>query len=249
VTSGATLVTATGWTLTAARLRRRGAALAAERARATAALRDGLTGLWRREAFAALAPAALAAGNAIALLDLDGFKPINDTYGHATGDVVLRAVAGRLAAELEGALLARLGGDEFALIAELEFPAVHGQLEQLATVLTAPIPVPGVGELAVGVSLGVAWLCDLPALADQAADQAAESGGSGEFWTQLLSEGLAAADAAMYAAKALRLDWRLYDRYLDPVRPAAAINPIPTQRYREHGPAALRETAGQGATG
>jgi diguanylate cyclase (GGDEF)-like protein len=258
-TSGAGLAGATGWRLTASRLRRRTIALEAEceaeRDRAAAAERDGLTGLWRRDAFQAFAPAALADGNAIALLDLDRFKPINDTYGHAAGDAVLRTIAARLTAELgEEALLARLGGDEFALIGRLAFPAVHAQLEHLTEVLTAPIPVPIAGgevELVVGVSLGVAWLCDLPTF-DQPGDSVdgvdGAEGGLDTFWAELLSEGLAAADAAMYAAKACRTDWRLYDRDLDPVRPAAAINRIPTQRYREHGPTALRDTAVPGNT-
>ncbi|MFC0431089.1 GGDEF domain-containing protein [Kutzneria buriramensis] len=269
LTSIASAVGLAGWAICARRLRARAAQL-------EHAEHDGLTGLWRREAFETLAPAALAAGNAIALIDLDRFKPINDTFGHAAGDQVLHAVADRLAAELgQTALLARLGGDEFAVIAELEFPAVHGQLELLVAVLTAPVSVPGVGDLAVGVSIGVAWLRDLPAFdiagepgpdvsrgrsrarahrraraQDLApASSSAARGRSGEFWAEVLSEGLAAADAAMYAAKALHHDWRLYDRDLDPVRPAAAINPVPAQRYREHGPAALRETAAQGVTG
>jgi diguanylate cyclase (GGDEF)-like protein len=268
LTSIASAIGLAGWAICARRLRARAAQL-------EHAEHDGLTGLWRREAFETLAPAALAAGNAIALIDLDRFKPINDTFGHAAGDQVLHAVADRLAAELgETALLARLGGDEFAVIAELEFPAVHGQLELLTDVLTAPVRVPGVGDLTVGVSIGVAWLCDLPAFdaavgdpgsdtsrgrprarahrrirARKTASSSAARGRSGEFWSEVLSEGLAAADAAMYAAKALHRDWRLYDRDLDPVRPAAAINSVPAQRYREHGPAALRETAAQGVTG
>lgn len=54
---------------------------------------------------------------ALLLIDLDGFKPINDTYGHETGDRVLRDVAGRIEAALRQAdLAARLGGDEFVVL-------------------------------------------------------------------------------------------------------------------------------------
>ena len=83
---------------------------------------DPLTGLANRRAFLAeleqrlAAPAAVPAF-ALALLDLDGFKPINDTFGHAAGDALLIEVAARLRREAgAGALAARIGGDEFGLI-------------------------------------------------------------------------------------------------------------------------------------
>lgn len=83
---------------------------------------DPLTGLANRRAFIAELDARLASRGpappfALALLDLDGFKPINDTFGHAAGDALLIAVAARLRREAgAGALVARIGGDEFALI-------------------------------------------------------------------------------------------------------------------------------------
>ncbi|HEX9955561.1 MAG TPA: EAL domain-containing protein [Allosphingosinicella sp.] len=84
---------------------------------------DPLTGLANRRAFLrALGRRAGAlqrggASFALAVVDLDGFKPINDTFGHATGDAVLKEVGVRLtAAGGEGALIARTGGDEFALL-------------------------------------------------------------------------------------------------------------------------------------
>ncbi len=56
---------------------------------------------------------------AVGMLDLDGFKPVNDLYGHAAGDSVLRQVAERLAMAMQGrGCLARMGGDEFAVIVE-----------------------------------------------------------------------------------------------------------------------------------
>jgi diguanylate cyclase (GGDEF)-like protein len=83
---------------------------------------DSLTGLANRRAFLAELDARLgwagpAAPFALALLDLDGFKPINDTFGHAAGDALLIEVAARLRREAgPGAVVARIGGDEFALI-------------------------------------------------------------------------------------------------------------------------------------
>jgi diguanylate cyclase (GGDEF)-like protein len=84
---------------------------------------DPLTGLANRRAFLrtlgrrAAAVPRTGASFALAMVDLDGFKPINDTFGHAAGDAVLKEVGVRLAAAAgEGALIARTGGDEFALL-------------------------------------------------------------------------------------------------------------------------------------
>ena len=84
---------------------------------------DPLTGLANRRAFLAALEGRLGAQHgprfALALVDLDGFKPINDTFGHAAGDAVLVQVAQRLQqAGGEDALTARIGGDEFAIIFE-----------------------------------------------------------------------------------------------------------------------------------
>lgn len=85
-------------------------------------LRDPLTKIANRDAFDAELAARLrgAAPFAVLLLDLDGFKPVNDTYGHPVGDVVLYEVARRLddGAMFAGDLAARLGGDEFAVIVD-----------------------------------------------------------------------------------------------------------------------------------
>jgi diguanylate cyclase (GGDEF)-like protein len=84
---------------------------------------DPLTGLANRRAFLralsrhAAGLARSGRGFALAMVDLDGFKPINDTFGHATGDRVLQGIGERLArAGGEGAFIARTGGDEFALL-------------------------------------------------------------------------------------------------------------------------------------
>lgn len=88
-----------------------------------AARSDSLTGIGNRREFFAVLDAAVAkqdAGNggfAVGLVDLDGFKPVNDLHGHAAGDEVLAVVATRLRAALPpDATCARLGGDEFAIL-------------------------------------------------------------------------------------------------------------------------------------
>ncbi|MFH5925180.1 bifunctional diguanylate cyclase/phosphodiesterase [Roseomonas xinghualingensis] len=83
------------------------------------AYHDQLTGLANRPGFNESAMRGLVEGGPVALLliDLDGFKHVNDTLGHAAGDAVLREVAARLADRLGGrGELARLGGDEFAAL-------------------------------------------------------------------------------------------------------------------------------------
>jgi len=87
------------------------------------ALTDDLTGLSNRRCFQrALADrigtrTETARAFAVGLIDLDGFKPINDIHGHPVGDDILRQVAGRLARTMEGrGSAARMGGDEFAIL-------------------------------------------------------------------------------------------------------------------------------------
>ena len=96
---------------------------------------------------------------AILLLDLDGFKEINDRLGHQTGDMVLHGIAEQLTRSApDSAVVARLGGDEFAVL----IPDVGSEastmaiVEQLRTELTRPIVVDGF-PLSVGVSIGLAF--------------------------------------------------------------------------------------------
>ncbi len=98
---------------------------------------DVLTGLPNRRSFfrdmdMALAAAALGETCDVALIDLDGFKPINDIYGHSVGDELLIAVSGRLREAVAGlGMVARMGGDEFALI--LRGPRSQAELEAFGT--------------------------------------------------------------------------------------------------------------------
>ena len=87
------------------------------------ATHDALTGLPNRKLFEDRATTALAQAQregswfAVGYLDLDGFKPVNDTYGHAVGDAVLRAVGQTLSESLRATdTVARVGGDEFLLL-------------------------------------------------------------------------------------------------------------------------------------
>ena len=146
---------------------------------------DPLTGLANRRAFIAELhaqlerPAVPAFG--LALLDLDGFKPINDTFGHAAGDAVLVEVAARLGREAgPGALVARLGGDEFGVIfAHANQSALARAGEALCRALGASYFLDG-REFRVSASAGLALL--VPAECD-------------------VTQALSRADAALYTAK------------------------------------------------
>ena len=97
----------------------------AERLLEHQATHDSLTGLLNRTAFIAELREALSANGAVAVvyLDLNGFKQINDLWGHERGDEILRAVALRLAGTLRnGDVVGRLGGDEFVILARDVYP-------------------------------------------------------------------------------------------------------------------------------
>ena len=111
---------------------------------------DFLTGRANRRAFlAALGSEVRKQGAepfALAMIDLDGFKPINDTFGHACGDAVLREVGNRLAAVAgRDAVTARMGGDEFALLVPccMTGPAIEALGELICRRLEEPIAVDG----------------------------------------------------------------------------------------------------------
>ncbi len=129
---------------------------------------DSLTGLPNRALFNEHLTAAIAACSdpirtaggtiGVALMDLDGFKEINDTLGHQFGDLALVEVAHRIQAVLrDGWLVARLGGDEFALLApglgrRAELDAVARRIRR---VLAEPIDIDGV-RVTTGISIGLA---------------------------------------------------------------------------------------------
>ncbi|WP_433825001.1 diguanylate cyclase [Actinoplanes sp. CA-015351] len=120
---------------------------------------DPLTGLLNRSAFDTRAAARLTAGYLEAcaiVIDLDGFKPVNDTLGHAAGDDVLVSVANRLKAELRGAdLICRAGGDEFAILLIDAGPRAAVLADRLLRRIAQPMMVQG-HHVKVGGSVGVA---------------------------------------------------------------------------------------------
>jgi diguanylate cyclase (GGDEF)-like protein len=157
---------------------------------------DALTGLPnRRHAIEELSGRLARIGQgtlAVFFIDLDKFKAVNDSYGHAVGDALLRSTATRLKSCVPpGGFLARLAGDEFILVLPLSDPnaGVNGQAEAIAGALSLPQRCLG-HDVAVTATVGVALA---PAHA-----QAPES---------LLQ----CADTAMYAIKHDRRgEWKLY---------------------------------------
>ena len=149
---------------------------------------DPLTGLANRRAFFETAPRLLGGARrsgrrvAAAMLDIDHFKRINDTFGHDQGDRVLSGLGRLLAAQMrEGDLLARLGGEEFGLLCVLgDGEDATAPFERLCQIVRAADLLPG---LTVSVSIGVG-VC--------------AAGGAETSLHDLLK----AADAALYRAKA-----------------------------------------------
>lgn len=119
---------------------------------------DTLTGLLNRRGLEAQYPLiSSASGFALLTIDLDGFKQVNDTYGHPAGDVVLVEIAARLKSAVRATdLVCRTGGDEFlAVIAADEL-----QTEEIAKRIVESVRLPIIGDghdLTVSASLGAVW--------------------------------------------------------------------------------------------
>jgi diguanylate cyclase (GGDEF)-like protein len=151
------------------------------------AYHDELTGLANRTLFNEIIQQQLAlsrrTGDPLAMLfiDLDGFKAVNDRYGHAAGDGLLRAVAARLTAGLRSSdIAARFGGDEFAaILVQASRDAAATVAAKLVESLSMPYPI-GALTIEISASIGIA---DYPACGD-----------SGDVL-------LLRADEAMYQAK------------------------------------------------
>ena len=157
---------------------------------------DELTGLPNRraafDALEALDPRnATEEGIAVLVVDLDRFKEINDSLGHAVGDALLCQVAGRLRAEVRsGDLLARLGGDEFVVLArDVDTEGALAMAARLRRRMQRPFPV-GSTELTIDAAVGVAL---------------------GPVHSDSAIELLQLADLAMCSAKSGRLGTAVYD--------------------------------------
>jgi diguanylate cyclase (GGDEF)-like protein len=128
-------------------------------------------------------------------LDLDGFKAVNDSFGHASGDQLLRAVAARLSGCLPAkGMLARLGGDEFSVVCSGAKDRIDDYAKRITSALSAPFKL-GNNDINIGISIGIA--------------QVFEGIGSRD-------ELMRRADVALYAAKNTgRGGVRYYDEDLD----------------------------------
>jgi diguanylate cyclase (GGDEF)-like protein len=161
----------------------------AERDNAYLAYHDVLTGLPNRAGFNEHLTKLLVRADraepwfAVLYLDLDGFKGVNDTLGHAAGDMVLRAVADRLRREVgDTAFVARLSGDEFAaLLPGMRNAAAQDLARRIIDTVAEPIEFGAAWPIRIGVSVGITSAPE-----------------HGRDPTLLLSR----ADAALYAAKA-----------------------------------------------
>ncbi|SIQ53885.1 bifunctional diguanylate cyclase/phosphodiesterase [Pseudacidovorax sp. RU35E] len=159
-----------------------------ERQLVSRAVVDSLTGLLNRLGLVDALDQAMAQAAqrddvlAVAFIDLDGFKDVNDAYGHSVGDRLLQQVAYRLRASLASAdaRLARMGGDEFVLMVCGESSdALHTLLQGVLTAMQQPFRIDAL-DVQIGASIGVAAFPD-----------------HGRDHETLLKN----ADAAMYAAK------------------------------------------------
>ncbi|WP_111768491.1 sensor domain-containing phosphodiesterase [Nakamurella deserti] len=160
------------------------------------ALHDSLTGLLNRAGLTAhldrlfAAPPDTRMGLALLFVDLDHFKAINDSLGHAAGDELIVTVARRLTASVRGSAISRLAGDEFVVLEKVrDTTEVVTVAQRLLELLNAPVTIDGI-EIVPSASIGVALTEP-----DDTPDRL-----------------LRHADIAMYRAKSLgRNTWHLHD--------------------------------------
>jgi diguanylate cyclase (GGDEF)-like protein len=126
-----------------------------------AATTDPLTGLMNRKAFFGEAAALIASGRtfALAMVDIDHFKSVNDRFGHPGGDDALRMVAAALKRSVRSEdVVARIGGEEFAILLDgLALDDAQSLCEQLrANVARVPVELPAGVALLLTLSVGLA---------------------------------------------------------------------------------------------
>jgi diguanylate cyclase (GGDEF)-like protein len=126
--------------------------------------RDPLTGILHRECFAKVAQQLMETAKrlngilGILFVDLDGFKTVNDTWGHDNGDQVLKTTAKRIANVIRDKdFCFRLGGDEFLIILNEIKERMHSCLvaRRLISSISEPIPIAGANHVQVGSSIGI----------------------------------------------------------------------------------------------
>jgi diguanylate cyclase len=153
---------------------------------------DELTGLANRRKFMQELEV-MSSGDLLLLLDLNGFKPINDSFGHEAGDRLLQQVADRLSRGIEKeALIARLGGDEFGVILRANQRTQEEIVGSIAAAFTYPFTLNKRGSVEISVAIG-AVIADgrgeLLRRADLAMYQAKRSGQRVIFWSPALESG------------------------------------------------------------
>lgn len=158
------------------------------------AMHDDLTGLLNRRGLMEKAQAEKEPGRTqcLMMLDLDGFKAVNDGYGHQAGDRLLREVGRRIVKSVpDDALVARLGGDEFAILLNIDTPSLIDPIAQaLLARISQPFELMGAGRI--GCSIGIHIAPDLA-----------------------LEDMLSCADEALYTAKIRgRNQFHLFDEEL-----------------------------------
>lgn len=149
-------------------------------------------------------------GAVLALIDLDGFKGVNDTHGHAMGDAFLQSVADRIASSVRpfDGFAARLGGDEFAIIANLPRDAAERAAfaQRVLDAIRAPLAIEGVA-LAPRASLGMACV--------EACNNSGDDGVDVDV-DEEVSALMKRADLALYEAKARGKDCHaIFDAAMD----------------------------------
>jgi diguanylate cyclase (GGDEF)-like protein len=171
---------------------------------------------------------------AAVFIDLDRFKPVNDTHGHLVGDALLRAVGERLLASLRATdTVARWGGDEFVCVLEgvTDADAAMHVAAQLHRALLRPYEVATTGAhcpLELGASVGVAVLPlhategeGLLECADQAMYAAKRAGGGCVLWGAPGMRSLAASGEVPIVPRQRRVTWPTRDLAPDPARSRA----------------------------
>jgi diguanylate cyclase (GGDEF)-like protein len=197
------------------------------------ATHDRLTGVANRETLLTVLLAEVERASrhykplSVAFIDIDRFKPVNDTYGHNSGDAVLRQVAGIIADSIRPSdLFGRYGGEEFMLILPESLPSEAVEVaERLRSVVAqTPLAIPTGEEVNVTISIGVAGGRGHELQVDALVDQA---------------------DAAMYAAKGLGRNRTYVYRDVDD---GALVRRAPISAERRAAAAAIGQWASDTAT-
>jgi diguanylate cyclase (GGDEF)-like protein/PAS domain S-box-containing protein len=175
---------------------------------------------------------------AVLFIDLDGFKPVNDSFGHAAGDAVLVAVGTRLKDSTRGTdFIGRLGGDEFAVLLEVrETEEVTVVAGRILRALRQPLMFDG-AALLVGASVGIA--ISQRDGRESAGKNVAQRAADG---ARNAAELLRAADAAMYAAKAAGGDQFVIAGAIEESKPTVIAGALDQSPDREPG-VRLRDVA------